>query len=292
MSNKNYEEKGNPDKEELYKEINNLKKIVEKTLFQVRLLLSEVENPFRYISKYLTGGEEEIKAKSKKKTIDEILSEQYSEEKKLLNEGKETSSKNVTSEEIRKGKEDKKSMEKKLFMKSEGNEEVELDDLKESGVVERYKKNNKDLNYQVNEKRDSYLIKFSNKSVDKFKLDLTNSRYLSNIYHRGLLATNLLVKLFGKNRVKKSLYNYLKTRLIDEEIYFMVLDALDKLDNSNSNGFLNDFKSEDHIIAIYILNQIRNLDPWVFYVFHILLDRISESIPLVKLLSKSNFSGD
>jgi len=288
------EEKSEDDKERLHKEIESLKKIINDTLFHVRLVLSDLENPFKYISKYLSGrleeeeGEENIlkipslskSSTSSSSSVGELIFKESLSIPKELEESKEDSSK---SEKQSKSKESSLKISKSEKDTNHFTSSKKSDKLHEDTSV----------NYE-----DKLSLDFSDLSKEftlpntRIKYEYSQSKSIHNVevndYYKSLLAANFLIKLFGKNNLKNFLFDYLQKRLIDEYTYFIVLDSINKLyDNGyEQEGIIRDIKPEDHIITIYILNQIKSSDPWIFYILLLLMRRFYEIIPIVRFFGE------
>lgn len=249
--------------EQLEKEIEELKKAAEDALYQIRVIMSELENPFKYIAK--------LAPRSK-----EVESPPESEEERA---------KGGSVGEERAGDFARRTARVAEERRGAGGEGTVHDERKpilaeDSSGEERSRATSSD---EILEHLRETMVTTSSVGEQKHATEgSVAAQSPFDRYFRGLLVTDFLVRMFGKDAVRNMFYSYLRRGLIDEEIYFIVMDALERL---NRNGPIrHTLEPEDHVIAIYLLNQIKSSDPLAFYILMLLIRRVYGEMSLVDLL--------
>ena len=227
----------NTSSKEIYDEIKALKKAIEDTLYNLRLLLSDLENPFKYLSKFIKSSEE-----SEKTSNDH------------LNKLKErTDQRNITKDFNSHTKDSKQRKEHNILKEN----------FKQMKQLERKKL------------REIYSVDGEEnlKNIEKIEL---------NIYLKTLVTIEFLVQIFGKKKLKELLFKYFENGLIDSKIYKLSMKHLNSID-LEIPVTREDIKIEDYIIAIYLLKNIPNWDPVIFYILLNTLRRFYNDISILRI---------
>ncbi|MCS7116483.1 MAG: hypothetical protein NZ896_03325 [Nitrososphaerales archaeon] len=162
----------------LEKEVQDIKEPLTNTLMDLRKTISELENPFNYVTKILEGG-------------------------------------------------------------------LRIGDKEDGSKIERNERNDRVA------KNDEQLIKrFPNNSSTISENNLGPWQFQLNV----LVISDMLLKIFGKEELKKVMGEYVKDGWIDRETAKAVEDAINKIGDDSSNSlkiFL-----EDHLLALYLLYRL------------------------------------
>ncbi len=223
------------DQESLEEEIRKLKKMVEDTLMDVRILISELENPFQYLAKYvpnLPEVEEPIKS-GEEKTVE-----------KRPADIKERVVEKPDRDTYKAKKEDRR----------------------------RIKKVEEGLEGEFDIKRPTpYPEEILDKGIGLFLPPSRRVHMPTLIYERALLVGDFLLKTFGKDSVHKMLHLFYRRGLITTEIYMTMLDIIENLNLEGEFVFIeNKITPEDYILALYLLNKILDVSESEFFLILLL----------------------